>query len=144
VATPAGAVWAGRAHVETVRTHGLCNGGPGVCLAAVLGYRYSGDDAYIPLIQQAIATVPIHTAHESLCCGTLGRVEVLIETFRPTGDANFLDLARALFAQVDRARLVGKDWKDGPLAHELTALRLAAPDELDLPGLPMQISPLVA
>lgn len=144
VATPSGAVWAGRAHVETVRTHGLCNGGPGVCLAALLGYRYSGDDAYIPLIQQAIATVPLHTENESLCCGTLGRVEVLIEAYRTTGDANFLGLARTLFAQVDRSRLVGQDWKDGTLAYELTALRLSAPTELDLPGLPMEISPLVA
>lgn len=142
VATPSGAIWPNLAHAESPRTHGLCNGGPSVCLAAVLGYRYSGDDAYVPLIQQAVETVPVHTQNESLCCGTLGRVEVLIETFRTSGDDTFLSLARGLFAKVDRARLVGRSWKEGAIAYQLTALRLSAPTEIDLPGLPMQIAPL--
>jgi hypothetical protein len=142
VSTQIGEIWPDWTHSTTRRTHGLCNGTPSVCLTALLGYRYSGDDAYVPLIEQSIATVPLHTAAESLCCGTLGRVEVLIEAYRTSNDENFLDLARELFTRVEPSRLSGKDWKEGPLAHQFTVLRLSAPTEVDLPGLPMKVQPL--
>jgi lantibiotic modifying enzyme len=96
VSTPAGAIWSDRSDSTSSHMHGLCSGAPGVCFAALLGYRYSGDDAYVPLIDQSIATVPLHTTAESLCCGTLGRVEVLIEAYRTTNDEQYLDLARQL------------------------------------------------
>lgn len=142
IATPAGALWPETSRpAKPPHVHGLCNGAPGVCLAALLGFRYSGDEAYAPLIDQAIVTVPVRTPVESLCCGTLGRVEALIEAYRTTEDDRFLDLARQVFAQVDVARLSGASWQHGPLAHRLTALRLSAPLEVDLPGLPMEIRP---
>jgi hypothetical protein len=79
ISIPAGAVWPDWTRSRRSPIHGLCNGAPGVCFAALLGYRYSGDNIYVPLIDQSIVTVPFHTPVESLCCGTLGRVEVLVE-----------------------------------------------------------------
>jgi hypothetical protein len=143
IESPAGALWPDTSRSAKSPVHGLCNGAPGVCLAALLGYRYSVDDAYAPLIDRAIASVPVRTSVESLCCGTLGRVEVLIEAYRTTEDHHFLDLARQIFAQVDIPRLSGESWQHGQLAHRFTALRLSAPLEVDLPGLPMNIRSLV-
>lgn len=144
ISSPAGALWPDTSRsTKASHVHGLCNGAPGVCLAALLGFRYSGDEAYAPLIDQAIATVPVRTPVESLCCGTLGRVEVLIEAYRTTEDHRFLDVARQVFAQVDVSRLSGESWQQGRLAHRFTALRLSAPFEVDLPGLPMDIRPFV-
>ncbi|HEX2689428.1 MAG TPA: lanthionine synthetase LanC family protein [Kofleriaceae bacterium] len=142
IATTAGALWP-----ETSRSsssphvHGICHGAPGICLAALLGYRYSGDAAYAPLVEQAITTVPVRTPLESLCCGTLGRVEVLIEAYRTTQDDQFLALARQVFAQIDVSQLSGASWQNGDLAYRFTVLRLSAPREVDLPGLPMAIHP---
>lgn len=65
-----------------------------------------------------------------------------LEAFRTTGDDNFLALARELFARVESARLIGSDWKQGRLGCQLAELRLSEPDEIDLPGLPLEITPL--
>jgi len=120
--------------------HALCNGGPGICLAALLGLRYTRDARYAELAERALATVATVTpTSHSMCCGTLGRVEVLVEAYRTTGDAALLRLARELFADVDRAKLVEPGWQRGTLGHDFTALRLAAPDDVDLPALPLAL-----
>jgi hypothetical protein len=144
IAHPAGALWPDTSRsTKSHHIHGVCNGAPGVCLAALLGYRYSGDTAYAPLVDRAIATVAVRTPIESFCCGTLGRVEVLVEAYRTTQDQHLLELGRQIFAQIDASQLSGASWQHGGLAHRFTALRLSAPLEVDLPGLPMALQPLV-
>ncbi len=109
---PAGAVWASHSRAPKGSVlHGLCNGGPGICLGALLAARYSGSLDYAPLIEKALPTVPIVTADQSFCCGTLGRIEIVIEAYRTTGEKSLLALARSLFAQVRAEQLRGTGWQ---------------------------------
>jgi hypothetical protein len=141
-----GAHWpdaSGTAPDAAPRWDAICGGGPGVCLAALLGYRYSGDAAYARLVERSIQAVALRTSAEGFCCGTLGRVEVFIEAYRTTGERHLLRSARQLFSRIDPTRLGGPSWQFGTAGHRLTALRLAAPAEVELPGLPIAIEPLV-
>lgn len=119
--------------------HGICHGAPGICLAAILGWRYSGDDRYASLVDLSLPSVPIVTSANSFCCGTLGRIEVLIEAYRLTKDETLLSLARQLFSQVDPSAFRSERWSDGRGGHRFTRDRLESPMTLDLPGYPLEV-----
>ena len=77
---------------------------------------------------------------ERFCCGLLGRIEVLIEAYRVTDDRALLKLAKNLFDTIDPLRFADRSWQRGSVGLRFTQLRLEAPDEVDLPGLPLVIT----
>ncbi len=120
--------------------HGICNGTPGVALALLLGARYSNDPEYLELVEGALTNVPSRGGSNGFCCGLLGRIEVLIEAYRVTDDGALLKLAKNLFDTIDPLRFADRSWQRGLVGLRFTQLRLEAPDEVDLPGLPLVIT----
>jgi type 2 lantibiotic biosynthesis protein LanM len=81
-----------------------CHGAPGVGLARLGSMRNPGDTAYQKDLDCALeraATGPLNTI-DHLCCGTLGRIEVLLEAERILGRHDCGDQARRIAKQVVR------------------------------------------
>lgn len=124
---------------STQTFHGLCNGSPAMAFVGSIGWRYTGDQVYRTLTQLALPSVPVVGPTHGFCCGTLGRIEVLIEAYRSFGDTSLLPLARSLFSRIDPAELPDESWKAGRAGYRFTARRLDEPLTLDLPGFPLRI-----
>lgn len=143
IATPDGPVWQTNSDDRSLllKTHGVCTGGPGICLAAILGLRYSEDTAYEDLLSVALETVPLQGGDHSFCCGVAGRAEVLIELYRTTEDESYLVAARQLLNGLAVTDPTDETWKTGALGPTFARVRLEHPHEIDLPGLPMSLQP---
>jgi lantibiotic modifying enzyme len=135
-----GLFWPIRTRSETVDAHGWCHGAPGIGLALGACFALSGWRGYRELAGRALAGAasPV-TDIPSICCGTLGQVQILVEAARLFGDGAWLDhadrLARRLRPRcaADPRRARGL-WK-GRLGYSFVAWRLAAPEWVPFPGL---------
>jgi type 2 lantibiotic biosynthesis protein LanM len=86
--------------------NGWCHGAPGVALSAIVAAGARRSPAIVRGIESALQGVaewrPAQADH--LCCGALGRAEVLLAAGERLGRADAIDQARALAARVvDRA-----------------------------------------
>jgi lantibiotic modifying enzyme len=135
-----GSAWARYPLPHGEALHAVCSGAPGVALAAVAAWRWTGLDVYRHLFEDASQTLVVRGfPDDSFCCGTLGRVEVLIEIARTLGSKAHLEAARKLFAKVDPSTLKTRRWKDGKAGYEHAKRRLANYPRLDLPGFPWSV-----
>jgi hypothetical protein len=135
-----GLFWPIRTDSQTVDAHGWCHGAPGIGLALGACLALSGWRGYRSLARRAFAgTASPVTDIPSICCGSLGQIQVLVEAARLFGDGAWLDhadrLARRLrprcAADPHRARGL---WK-GRSGYSFVAWRLAAPECVPFPGL---------
>ncbi len=81
-----------------------CHGAPGVGLGRIGGLADAGDGAHRKDLECAIesaATAPLNNI-DTLCCGTLGRLEVLLEAERVLGRDDCGNRARRIAKQVVR------------------------------------------
>lgn len=89
---------------------GWCHGAPGITLSALMASRVRPSPAILHGIESALRGMvqwqPSQADH--LCCGVLGRVEVLLMAGAGLGREDALEAARVLAARViDRARARG-------------------------------------
>jgi eukaryotic-like serine/threonine-protein kinase len=76
---------------------GWCNGSTGIVHLACIAHRSLGDDTLIELAEAAAwHSWEAGEGPVDLCCGYAGRAYALIEMYRSTNDANWLNRARAL------------------------------------------------
>jgi serine/threonine-protein kinase len=102
---------------------GWCNGSCGYVFLWTLLHRASGDPRYLDLaVGAAWDAWDAPDLALSLCCGLAGRAYALLDLHRATGDAVWLERARALAARGARQ---GVAQMDGPHALYKGALGLA-------------------
>lgn len=84
-----------------------CHGAPGIGLARLAMVNGTGEHEYMRDINESIIAVseqPLNPV-DHLCCGTLGRIDTLVEAGLKSGRSDMLDRARSITAQVvTRAR----------------------------------------
>ncbi len=89
---------------------GWCHGAPGIALSALMAARVRRSPAIVHGIESALRPVAQWqpAAADHVCCGTLGRAEVLLTAGTELDRADAVDRARALALRVvDRARRRG-------------------------------------
>jgi len=89
--------WFGWTGVRRSRRGSWCSGAPGITAALLRCAEWTGEERYLRLaVEGALSTRFYRTVARCFCCGTVGRSQVLIETYRVTGDTPWLDYALAL------------------------------------------------
>jgi lanthionine synthetase-like protein len=133
------AFWPYAAGEDDIQLNAWCNGSPGIALA-LLGCRRFGTPQLRPrydalAIRALGATKFPMRSSTSFCCGTIGRVQVLIEAWRQLGDRQWLraasSIARTIDAE-DHAR--SRNFRDGNLGTIYMQWRLAYPAVLPFPA----------
>lgn len=137
------AAWPERAGGADIDIQGWCHGGPGIGLALACSDRLEGRGGFTDLSRRALEGARrFDPGADNFCCGSVGRVQILIEAYRLSGRTDWLAKARAAAERL-AARAAGapaprrapRGFHKGALGLRYLAERLACPDGLPLPGL---------
>jgi serine/threonine-protein kinase len=119
---------------------GWCNGPAGMVYLWTLAHRVFGRDEYLQLAEaSAWSAWEAPGGFPDLCCGLAGRAYALLNAYRHTGDAAWLDRARRLGARVHAALVRGCGFArpmslfKGETGMVLLGADLAAPEEARMP-----------
>lgn len=135
-----GLFWPACSLGERLDGHGWCHGAPGIGLALAACFALSRRHVYRSLSRRALAaTASLHIDHPSTCCGTVGRVQVLVEAARLLGEGRWLEDAHRLARRLGPVRAADRRlarglWK-GRGGFLFAAWRLASPEHVPFPGL---------
>ncbi|MGE5093366.1 MAG: lanthionine synthetase LanC family protein [Bacillota bacterium] len=119
---------------------GWCNGPAGMVYLWTLAHRAFGRDEYLQLAEaSAWSAWEAPGGFPDLCCGLAGRAYALLNLYRHTGDAEWLERARRLGARVHAALVHGCGFAHpmslfkGETGMVLLGADLATPEEARMP-----------